>query len=242
MAIVTISRQFGSDGARIATEVARELGYHLVDREVLKKLFEQYGLVDFEDVYDAETGGGKLLGALLRDPRDDVLQVHGRIVREVAHHGDAVVVGRGAYAVLRADPYALHVRVQAPSAVRAERIVARRQAGSPRDAEALIAERDRHRSAFVEKAFGIPFDDTSGFDLVVDTGKLPVDIATSLVVQAARAIVRAQGDAPLPAEDDVDPVMASAVADALKCHTPHRAGAPEPSQPMAPPESLQGLH
>jgi cytidylate kinase len=242
LAVVTISRQYGSAGTEIASGVARELGYHLVDREMLRRLFEQYGLAEFEKVYDGGSGALEKLRSKLQDRRDDVVQVHGRIITEFAHHGDAVIVGRGAYAVLRGDPYVLNVRVQAPANVRAQRALSRGEAGSLPEAEALVTDRDQRRIGFIEDTFGIRFDAASGFDLVLDTGKLSIELATSLVVEAARAVARREGDARVPADANIDPVMASAIADALKCQTPHRAGAPDRSPSVAPPEAFQGLH
>jgi len=43
MAIITISRLLGSDGATIAEQVAQEMSYNLVTKRTLEKILEQYG-------------------------------------------------------------------------------------------------------------------------------------------------------------------------------------------------------
>ena len=56
MSVITISREFGSEGDTIAEKVAQALGYHLVDKAVIGSLLSQYGLVEFEKDYDVLPG------------------------------------------------------------------------------------------------------------------------------------------------------------------------------------------
>ena len=56
MAVITISREVGSEGSYVGRSVAEALGYHLVDRNVIEEVFKQYGLVRFRDVYDSAPG------------------------------------------------------------------------------------------------------------------------------------------------------------------------------------------
>jgi len=44
MPVVTVSRELGSEGTRIAEEVARALGAECVDKEVLTEMARQAGL------------------------------------------------------------------------------------------------------------------------------------------------------------------------------------------------------
>jgi HD-like signal output (HDOD) protein len=45
MSVITISRDFGSEGEYIAEKIAQTLGYHLVDKEFFTTVLNQYGLV-----------------------------------------------------------------------------------------------------------------------------------------------------------------------------------------------------
>jgi hypothetical protein len=45
MAVMTISRELGSEGVTIAKKVAQELGYHFVDKDVIERVLDQYGFV-----------------------------------------------------------------------------------------------------------------------------------------------------------------------------------------------------
>ena len=47
MAVVTISREIGSEGGYIGKKVADELGYHFVDKIMLAGVLQQVGLIEF---------------------------------------------------------------------------------------------------------------------------------------------------------------------------------------------------
>ena len=44
MSVITISRDFGSEGEYIAEKVAQALGYHCVDKEFFETVLKGYGL------------------------------------------------------------------------------------------------------------------------------------------------------------------------------------------------------
>lgn len=45
MAVITISREFGSKGSEISQSVANTLGYAYVDKESIEKVMAQFGLI-----------------------------------------------------------------------------------------------------------------------------------------------------------------------------------------------------
>jgi cytidylate kinase len=84
-------------------------------------------------------------------------------------------------------------------------------------AEANVKESDKARTAFVESFYKARWDDASAFDLVIDTGKVPPDLAATWLVEAAKALSeRTVDDRPTCSSIQVDPILARAVADALK--------------------------
>lgn len=229
MAIVTISREYGSRGAEIARGVAGALGYHLVERATFEALFQQYGILEFEEVYDAPPG---FLGRLV-PRRTEFTQMMTRIVGAVARHGDAVILGRGGYAVLRGLADVLNVRVQAPRAWRVQRVVASRQVPGDADPEEFVREIDERRAAFVQFSYGVRWDSTDDFDLAIDVAKLPAELATAFVVEATRSVAAARGLGQRATDLPADPVLENALAEVLGCRTLHRGGAaPEPPAPI----------
>ena len=52
MAVITISRQAGSRGARIARGLAKELGWEFADKNTINRVIRQYGQVRLNENYD----------------------------------------------------------------------------------------------------------------------------------------------------------------------------------------------
>jgi len=140
----------------------------------------------------------------------------------LAHHGNVVILGRGSYAVLGGRADVLNVRVQAPFGSRIKWFM--EQQNTTRDeAEVLVRERDEVRAAFVQSWYGVRVDKTSLFDLVIDTGKVPPEMATRWLVELAQRLDMRKGDDERTTDTiSVDPVLASAVSKQLECEAAHR--------------------
>ncbi len=80
MAVITISREFGSEGDTIAEKVAQALGYHLVDKAVIGSLLSQYGLVEFEKDYDVLPGFRERFSGQKEQRRDQMVSMLNQIV------------------------------------------------------------------------------------------------------------------------------------------------------------------
>jgi cytidylate kinase len=107
-----------------------------------------------------------------------------RVVLTAGHHGRGLIVGRCAHLLL--DPaWTLSVRVVAPEDVRIARVAAHR--GVPlAEAEARVREVDGARDAFCRRGFGRGLDEPGQYDLVLDTGRLPVETCARIVELAFR--------------------------------------------------------
>lgn len=216
MSVITISREFGSEGDTVAENVAQYLGYHLVDKAIVGALLSQYGLVEFDKEYDVLPGFRDKFSAQKSQRRDQMVAMLNQIVRAVAQRGNVVILGRSGFAILQGFADVLNVRIQSPFAVRVNRVMVQ-QALTAGQAEALVRDNDKTRTAFVESFYKARWDAASAFDLVVDTSKVSPDLATAWLVAAAKALDgRPAGDRPTCSLLQVDPILAKAVADALK--------------------------
>ncbi|HRY55764.1 MAG TPA: cytidylate kinase-like family protein [Spirochaetia bacterium] len=210
MAIVTISREFRSEGRAVAEAAAEELGWRLVDKAVLGRILEKYGLVQFEQDYEARLGAWDVF-----DPRVKVMvSMLGRATLAVARKGKAVILGRGSFAVLGGFLDVLHVRVQAPLRSRVERCLAADGMPDLERAEALVRESDRSRRSFVESMYGLRWDAASSFDLVVNTDKVRPESAAAWIASAARGLGTA-GRQPSTADIAPDPVLDQVIEELL---------------------------
>lgn len=222
MSVITISREFGSEGDDIAKGVAQTLGYHFVDKEFIGALLSQYGLVEFDREYEALPGFWEKFNAQRGARRDVMVNMLDQVVRAVAQHGDVVILGRSGFAILGNFSGVLHVRLQAPFSARVARVMAQQKI-TAEQAEAVVKGRDKVRTAFVEDFYRVPWGAIHAFDLVVNTAKISPDLATTWVIDAAKAFVTGPvGDKPITGSIEVDPVLAVAVSDELNCKQTHR--------------------
>ena len=182
MATITISRLLGSEGAAIAEKVAQKLSYPLVTKQTLEKILEQYGLDHLDSFYKAPP---RLWSRLDYETRHLVSMLN-TVMLGIAKHGDTVILGRGGYAALKNLSGALHVRVQAPLHTRVRKIVERENSDDIRLMEKLVKENDRARAMFVNGFYDADFNRADQFNLVIDTGLVPVDLAVEWIIAASQ--------------------------------------------------------
>src|SRR5512141_2478782 len=108
-----------------------------------------------------------------------------RVVRALGQHGNMIIRGRGGFAVLGGLADVLTVRTQAPLAVRAQRVMVREQIADFGQATEIVQQYDRVRSAFVESSYNdVTWNSADAFNLVIDTGKIPIALAVDWIVEA----------------------------------------------------------
>ena len=222
MSVITISREFGSQGDYIAERIAQSLGYHFVDKEFIGIVLSQYGLAEFDREYETMPGFWEKFNAQREKRRDVMVDMLNQVVRAVAQHGDVVILGRSGFVVLAGLADVLHVRLQAPLSVRVERVMAQHKIPFEQ-AEAIVKEKDKVRVAFIEEFYGVPWEAIRAFDLVINTEKISPDLAATWVVDAAKAIIVSPISEKLTSSSiEVDPILANTVSDELGCKTAHR--------------------
>jgi cytidylate kinase len=119
-----------------------------------------------------------------------------RLVGAVAHHGGAVVLGRGAHLIL-GQGEALRVLVVAPLERRVRAVMAR-DGLAEREAHRRIVAVEADRKAFLMKHFHADFADSTTFDLVVNTAVLGVSGLRRIRTALEGMPARVGADAPAP--------------------------------------------
>ncbi len=216
MAVITISREFGSAGREIAESVARVLGYHFADKQMLGKVLYQYGFVQFDEEYNSIPSLWARFESQAANQRALMISMLNRAMLALAHHDNIVILGRGSFAVLAGMANVLNVRIQAPLEVRVRRVMEREKNITHAQAEMLVREEDRVRSFFVETCYDVRWDLSHAFDLVIDTGKVSPELAQNWLVEAVEALAeRVAGSERTTDSIEVDPILDSVVLRAL---------------------------
>jgi cytidylate kinase len=192
---IALSREAGILGTSVAQEVGKRLGWHVYDHELLERVAQEMNvrtaLLESVD----ERHQSWLLEAVQGFPGSPGKSEPRALVSESAYvrhlvetvlalgvHGECVIVGRGA-AFLLPDETTLRVRLVAPVK---ERVAMLRQRLGLSEAEAARRVRtiDRERNDFVRDHFRKDPTDATQYDLVLNAGRLSVDAAAGLIVEA----------------------------------------------------------
>lgn len=208
MAVITISRQFGSHGDTIAQLICERLGYRYFDKSLMLGLAVQMGLppdtvVDLSDEqHRARSLVERLFNSFampMADPQAwaaaAVANAEERLtvetVKQLIHaayaQGNVVIMGRGGQAVLHDQPDVLHVRVIAPLELRVRRHAER--TGLALDAARdQVLKRDRASIDFVERYYDVDPTDAGLYDLTISTSKVSPAAAADLIIATLAAL------------------------------------------------------
>ena len=189
--VITISRQLGSGGRRIAEALRDSLNLTIWDKEILDVIADQsyfhyqarmFELLDERAQSEIDAFADSLMGNVNKHV---YLHLLPRAVLIIAQN-DAIILGRGAHLLL---PKALKVRIVAPLDVRVRNLV-KFDGLTEEVARKKISTSDREREAFIKELAGRlgqrGSDREPEYDLVVNTGAFGVQDAASLVLAAAR--------------------------------------------------------
>jgi cytidylate kinase len=149
MAVITISRQYGSGGDAVAIRLCEELGYGSFGKEQIIEAAKEttlgkYNAIDYsEDNHEVQSFLDRLFGRTASavqkiawaenpsiaerpehiDAHDTaVLSLTKRAIQASVKAGNIVIVGRGGQVLLKDKPGVVHVRIEAPVDMRIERI------------------------------------------------------------------------------------------------------------------------
>jgi CMP/dCMP kinase len=198
--VVTVSRQYGAGGLRVAPAIAEALGYRFVDRELAEEAARRLG-VDPGSVRDrderapalveevglalaAATPEMGLAPALDLDDRM-LAEATRRVILSLATAGGYVILGRGSQAVLAGRSDACHVSLVGDLSDRVARIV-RSQTVEESHAAALCARMDAERAGYVKRYYGADIRDPLLYDCVLNTSRLGLDGATAAAIAVTR--------------------------------------------------------
>ena len=202
--LITVTRQYASGGSDIAQLVATHLGWTVIDNQFVEEVARRAGLPRAEVAQREERAPGLLerlartlaaaspelfiteaaVSAAERDEAE-IHQVTERIIREAASEGRAVVVGRGAQAILAERPDALHVYVVASKPWRRQ-LALEKLGDDPATVDKVLEETDKRRDQYVKTYFGRVRRDVENYDLVVNAERLGFEGAAAVIIAEAR--------------------------------------------------------
>lgn len=180
---LTVSREFGSGGGRIAKTIAGWLGWKLLDHELITAIANA-ARVDSKVVrhYDEHVDSwlrrlneeairGVAMAAGRPFNEEDIFDAHvmneltRRIVQEAYSAGDCVIVGRGAQCILEHRADVFHVFISASLRDRMHRLKSRLEAGA--DVAQRIRSVDEERARYLHQTFGKNWCDHRLYEMMI---------------------------------------------------------------------------
>jgi len=202
VAILTVSRLYGSGGSEVAAIVAKTLGWSLLDNAVVDAVAARMGL-SVAEVRDREEREPSLVERLTsamamgsqewaspiaeaKRPTDEqLIEVTRHIIDEAIARGPLVVVGRGTQEMLAEREDTLHVFCYAPRKALIARTM-QRESVSTEEAARLVDDTNRQRDQWVRLHWERDRRAHENYDLSVNTERLGIQGAADLIAAAAR--------------------------------------------------------
>jgi CMP/dCMP kinase len=203
VAIITVSRLYGSGGSEVAAVTAKLLGWSLLDNTVVDAVAARMGLSAAE-VRDREERVPSLverltsamamgsqewvspMAAAAKRPTDEqLIEVTRHIIEEAIAAGPVVVVGRGAQEMQAEREDSLHVFCYAPRKALIARTMQREGVGAE-EAARLVDSTNKERDQWVRLHWERDRRALENYDLSVNTERLGIQGSAQLIVSAAK--------------------------------------------------------
>jgi cytidylate kinase len=174
MNVITVSREYGAGGYEVAQGLAERLGWELLDRELLHRAAAVEHLPDAELERLDEKAVSLTDRFRLHPPHQQYIHGLREAARQAAIKGNVVLVGRGAGQLVADLTNVFHLRLVADKEWRARRM-AQREGWTFEQSLAHCTAEDRMRARFIRYFFGPDALQPEKYDLVVNTGRVPLD-------------------------------------------------------------------
>lgn len=186
-AIITISREHGSQGKKIGELVAKQLGIPYYYKELTALIASESGLdrkyIKKINSNDGESAKHELY--LTTEPAKYAIKAQDAVLKELAKRGACVIVGRAADYVLRDNQDILKVFIYAPKDVRVQNIMSM-YGDDEKSAKKHLERADKNRSSYYELISDQKWGDPRNYDLCVDA-RAGKEAVAKLIADFARA-------------------------------------------------------
>jgi cytidylate kinase len=184
--IVTISNLYGCGAVAVATRVAAELQYELIDSQLPVVVAKRMQITAVQAQAVDETGRSLGVSGFGQTFDEEYVREVQEAVREFAAHGNVVIVGRAGGAILGRRPDVVRVFMYGPREWRIERLVSERSLDQ-KAAAAEIDRIDRARKAHLRDWYNVELGSPEVVDLAIDTSTFGTEGSVALIVAAVHA-------------------------------------------------------
>ena len=193
--VITISRKYGCGGRELAGILAKKLNLKLYDRQIVHIAAAKLGIDDLkeEDLLELENTVHPLTMALMPfrsfgirmgESSRGIFLSEATAVRKLAQSGSCIILGRCADYVLDDMPNVFSIFVSADDEYREKRGREVYDGKTLKELDIEDGKRARYYSYYTGQQWGEP----SNYDLVVNTGKVPLDKIADAIIEYIEAL------------------------------------------------------
>ena len=183
--VLTVNREFGSGGGRIAQAIAESLSWKLLDRDIIDAIayaahVDPSVVLRYDEHVEswlrrlnqqAMRSAALAAGLELRDnavfDAEEMVKISQKVIEQAYSDGNCVIVGRGSQCVLQHKPDSFHVFVYAPHKERILRLRDRLPRGA--DIEQRIRSVDAERAKYLQEYYSKHWLNPHLYDLMISS-------------------------------------------------------------------------
>jgi cytidylate kinase len=183
--VLTVNREFGSGGGRIAQTIAGKLGWKLLDRDIIDAIayaahvdsnvvrhYDEHvdswlRRLNQQAMRSAALAAGLELGDDSVFDAEQMVKITRKVVEQAHIDGNCVIVGRGAQCILQHKPDVFHAFVYAPVRDRFQRL--RNRLEKDANIEQRIRTVDSERAKYLQEFFGKSWCNIHLYDLMISS-------------------------------------------------------------------------
>ena len=196
MAVITISKEFGTEPEKVASIAAKKLGYEYIGKKLAAEIAKDLHLSEAEVKTFKQASLSRIIRFMDRYTCSLVQKVvdreHGclddanyyettkKLVLNLYEADNMIILGWGGQCLLRGKTNTLHVRLTKDENLKIEKIMndyrINRQA-----AKKMIEREEKDSSAYIKHYFDEDWNDAHLYDLIIDMGKNSVEQAAEII-------------------------------------------------------------
>ena len=183
MAIITVSRQFGSGGEIIAEVLSEAAGFILLNKKSLHDYIAQHHIPEIRLEWINEISPSDIEG--LEAERMIYINSLKKIISDLSQSNDVILLGRGGQFLFKGYQDAVHIKVVAELETRAAQIQKRFKVDKA-GALSLIKEKDMERTDYALFFHRGDWMDPEVYDLTINTTRTSISQAVEIVLTFLR--------------------------------------------------------
>ncbi len=192
--VITISRQFGSNGRHIGGALAKKLNLKYYDKELIKIAAKENGLSEKLFEKADEMPSNSFLYTLSLNSRsynptlnymecltnDKLFLMQAKVIKELANESPCLIVGRCADYILRGKPNCFNIFIHASEEYRIKHVMLENEIDRQAAID-MIKKVGKKRASYYNYYSDVEWGDARNYDLTLDVTDLKTETAVNIL-------------------------------------------------------------